>query len=105
MDTLAIATDRNIVREITNRFIARPELGQTTTADRSRADPSMVDLSRADLSRVEARASWSPRACVAFSTLSLLVRLKEMLSRIFLWPKDDAATQNRDLYRSRRHGP
>ena len=50
MDTLAIATDRNIVREITNRFIARPELGQTTTADRSRADLSMVD-SRGSISR------------------------------------------------------
>jgi hypothetical protein len=79
MDTCAIATDQNIACEITDSFIASPEPGQTTTSD---------------LSRVEARASWSPRACVAFSTLSLLVRLKEMLSRI-----------NRDRYRSRRHAP
>ena len=50
MDTLAIATDRNIVREITNRFIARPELGQTTTADRSRADPPR-SISRGPISR------------------------------------------------------
>lgn len=73
MNTFAIATGQNITREITDLFIASPELGQTTTAD---------------LSRIEARASWSPRACVAFSTLSLLVRLKEMLSRIVLWPNE-----------------
>jgi hypothetical protein len=75
MDTFATATDQNIAREITDSFIASPELGQTTTAD---------------LSKVEARASWSPRACVAFSTLSLLIDLKEMLSRIFRWPKHKA---------------
>lgn len=90
MDTFAIATDQNIAREITDSFIVSPKFGQTTTAD---------------LSRFEARASWSPRACVAFSTLSLLVRLKEMLSRIVLWPKDNATIQNRDAYGGRRHAP
>jgi hypothetical protein len=90
MDTLTIPTDQNIAREITHSFTASPDLGQTTTAD---------------LSRVEARASWSPRACVAFSTLSLLVRLKEMLSRIVLWPKHNALVQNRDAFRSRRRAP
>jgi hypothetical protein len=90
MDTFAIATDRNTAPEITESFIVSPEVGQTT---------------REDLSRVEARASWSPRACVAFSTLSLLASLKEMLSWIVLWPKDNATIKNPDAYRSRRPAP
>ena len=90
MDTFVMATDRNIRRDIADSFIARPELGQITTAD---------------LSRIEARASWSPRACVAFSTLSLLLRLKEMLGRIFRRPKTSALIQSRAAYRNRRHVP
>ena len=88
MNTFAI--DQSIVREITRSFSASRELGQKTTAD---------------LSRVEARASWSPRACVAFSTLSLLLRLKEMLGRIFRRPKTSALIQSRAAYRNRRHVP
>jgi hypothetical protein len=73
MDTNAMATDQKFARRMTDSFIASSRLGHTTAAD---------------LTRVEARASWSPRACVAFSTLSLLTDLKEMLSRIVLWSKN-----------------
>jgi hypothetical protein len=75
MDTFAMATEQNIAREITDSFIASPDLGQAAATD---------------LSRVEARASWSPRACVAFSTLSLVIDLKEKLSRIVRWAIDKA---------------
>lgn len=54
---------------------------------------------------VESRVACSPRACIAFSALSLVLRLREMLSRLVLRVRDSAAVQNYDATRSRRHMP
>jgi hypothetical protein len=90
MDTFSIPANEDFEGEAIDSFLASPEVREKTTAH---------------LSRVEAMTSWSPRACVAFSALSLLLRLREMLSRIALWMRDITRVQKRDANRSSRRTP